>query len=272
MRSCIRPVYVARVWIRLVAGLGLLLAIVCPAELAAGEPPALMVAAASDLQTVMPAIVERFQKATGTAVRVSFGSSGNFTSQIQNGAPFDVFLSADSEYPKRLAAGGFVDGASMVVYANGHLALWTRTGSGVDVTRGLAVLTDPAVKRIAIANPDHAPYGRAAVAALKHEGLYERVQPKLVLGENVSQAAQFAESGNADVGLFSRSLALDPALKARGRFVDVPATSYPPIQQAGVVVQSSRNKAAARRFLAFVRTPEIVQLLTASGFAAPVAR
>ncbi len=157
-------------------------------------------AAASDLQSALPAIASQFEKDSGQRVILTFGSSGNFFTQIQNGAPFDVFLSADIDYPRRLEASGQAERGSLYKYATGHIVLWTRTDSGIDVRRGLAVLVDARVRRIAIANPEHAPYGRAAVAALRHEGLYERVQGKFVLGENISQAAQFAQSGAADVG------------------------------------------------------------------------
>src|SRR6266446_3969581 len=173
----------------------------------------LMVAAASDLQSAIPAIASRFEKDTGRQVRLTFGSSGNFFTQIQNGAPFDVFLSADIDYPRRLEGSGEAERGTLYEYGTGRLVLWTRNDSGIDVRRGLAVLVDARVRRIAIANPDHAPYGRAAVAALRHQGLYDRVRGKFVYGENISQAAQFAETGIADVGLIALSLALSPALK-----------------------------------------------------------
>jgi len=170
------------------------------------------VAAAADLQAVMPQLVSRFERDTGVRAMVSYGSSGSFFAQIQNGAPFDAFFSADVDYPKRLVAGGYADADSLYEYATGHLVVWTRSGSGIDVTRGLSIVADPRVTRVAIANPQYAPYGRAAVEALRHERLYDQVAPKLVRGENISQAAQFAASGNADVGLLAKSLAVGPAL------------------------------------------------------------
>ena len=229
----------------------------------------LTVAAASDLHSVMPQVAALFQKATGQAVTITFGSSGNFFSQIQNGAPFDLFFSADIEYARRLEAGGFVERGSIVSDAIGRLVLWTRADRSVDVRRGLPVLLDAAVRRVAIANPAHAPYGRAAVAALRHAKLYDRVQSKLVLGENVAQAAQFVDSGNADAGIIALSLALDPGMKQRGSFYDIPSDFHPPIEQAAAVVQSSKNKAAGRAFLDFVRTPEIVGLMQSYGFTTP---
>jgi molybdate transport system substrate-binding protein len=229
----------------------------------------LTVAAASDLQSALPALAAQFEKETGQPVRLIFGSSGNFFTQIQNGAPFDIFLSADIDYPTRLAGLGLVERGSLYEYATGHLVLWTRNDSGIDVRRGLTVLTDARVRRVAIANPEHAPYGRAAVAALRHERLYEGVQGKLVMGENISQAAQFAQSGSADVGLLARSLALTPALKNSGTYVDVPESWYPPIEQAAVVLASSRQKALARQFIEYLKRPASVRVLQSYGFAVP---
>lgn len=229
----------------------------------------LTVAAASDLQSALPAIVAAFEKETGQKVTLAFGSSGNFFTQIQNGAPFDVFLSADIDYPKRLESAGLGERGSLYEYARGRIVLWTRGDSGIDVSRGLQSLSQSKVRRISIANPDHAPYGRAAVAALRAERLYDAVREKLVMGENISQAAQFAQSGNADVGIIARSLALSPALKASGAHVDVPESLHPPIQQAAIVVASSRQKAAARQFIAMLKTPQVVRILHSFGFASP---
>jgi molybdate transport system substrate-binding protein len=147
--------------------------------------------------------------------------------------------------------------------------LWTRTDSGIDLRRGLTVLSDARVRRVAIANPEHAPYGRAAVAALRHERLYERVRQKLVLGENISQAAQFAQSGSADVGVLALSLARSPALRSSGTYVEIPESWYPPIEQAAVVLASSRQKALARQFIDYLKTPESVRTLQSYGFAVP---
>ena len=234
-----------------------------------GTPAAaqgLRVAAASDLRSVMPVIAAEFQKTTGHAVTPTFGSSGNFFSQIQNGAPFDLFFSADIDYPRRLEADGLVERGSVVTYAIGRLVLWTRTGRGVDVQRGLQALLDPAVRHIAIANPDTAPYGRAAVAALRHEQIYDGVRAKLVMGDNVAQAAQFVDSGNAEAGLISHSLSLDPALKQHGTYFEVPQDFHPVIEQAAAVVQASGDKTAAHLFLDFFQRPEIVKLMESYGF------
>jgi molybdate transport system substrate-binding protein len=214
----------------------------------------------------MPQLVERFQRESGVAVRVTYGSSGNFFTQIQNGAPFDLYFSADEEYPARLVQAGLADGASLVTYAAGCLVVWTRRDAGVDISRGLASLTAPQIRRIAIANPQHAPYGRAAVAALRHAGAYDAVRAKLVVGENISQAAQFVQSGNADAGILALSIALAPAVKSAGTFVEVPDNAYPSIRQAAVVLSRSRSQNEAQEFLAFIKRPEIVALFREFGF------
>jgi molybdate transport system substrate-binding protein len=233
------------------------------------EAAGLAIAAASDLQSVLPALATRFERETARHVTLTFGSSGNFFAQIQNGAPFDLFFSADGEYPRRLEAAGLAEPGTLRPYAIGRLVLYASTSAGLDLGRGLAVLTDARVRRIAIANPEHAPYGRAAVAALTHERIYDRVRGKLVLGENISQAAQFVQSGNAQVGLLALSLALAPALRSSGSFVEVPASFYPPIEQAAVVLRASGRKDAARQFLAYLGRPEIVQQMKDAGFLEP---
>src|SRR5437868_8021452 len=152
----------------------------------------IIVAAAADLNAALSEIAANYEKSGGSKVRLSFGSSGNLFNQIQNGAPYDVFFSADEDYPKKLIEAGLAEPSSFSRYAIGRLVLWTPESSVLDVEhRGMDTLLDPAVKKIAIANPQHAPYGRAAVAALRHYGIYEKVADRLVLGENVSQAAQF---------------------------------------------------------------------------------
>ena len=239
--------------------------LLCLAAITAAEPP-LRVAAASDLQAALPAIAARFEQDTGHAVTLTFGSSGNFFTQIQNGAPFDVFLSADIDYPRRLERAGQAEKGTLYQYATGRIVLWTRKDSSIDVSGGVTTLADPRVRRIAIANPDHAPYGRAAVAALRHEGVYDRVQAKLVRGENISQAAQFVQTGNADVGVLALSLALAPALAGVGTYVEIPESFYPPIEQAALVLAASRQKAAARQFVEFLKRADTVRTLQSFGF------
>lgn len=227
------------------------------------------VAAASDLQTALPALASAFERKTGIKPSVTYGSSGNFVAQIQNGAPFDVFFSADADYPRRLAASGHVDPATVYDYATGRLVLWTRADGPLNISGGLQILRDSRIKRIAIANPAVAPYGRAAVAALKSAQLYDVLEKKLVFAENVSQAAQLAESGNADVAMIGHGLALDQRLKAVGRFVDVPARTHPPIVQAVAIVATSKNRANARALLDYVKGAEARKILTSFGFEVP---
>jgi molybdate transport system substrate-binding protein len=224
------------------------------------------VAAAADLQFVLPEVAAQFEKASGEHVRLTFGSSGNFFAQIQNGAPFDVFFSADVDYPRKLEAAGMAEPGSLYEYATGRLVLWAPAQSKLDLNGGLKVLLDPAVKRIAIANPEHAPYGRAAEAAMKHAGVYDAVAAKLVLGENISQTATFVSSGSADIGLLALSLAVAPAMKEKGRFVEVPPDDYPPIRQAAMVVKSAKNKAGAQGFMDFVKSPAVKELMQKYGF------
>ena len=245
---------------------------------AVDQPPApaqpaavrtLTVAAASDLQAALPPLIARFERDSNAKVRVSFGSSGNFFAQIQNGAPYDLYLSADIDYPRQLVASGHAEAASLYRYAIGRIVLWTRKQSGIDVSRGLQMLTDARVTRIAIANPKFAPYGRAAEAALRHAALYEKVQGKLVLGDNISQTAQLVDSGNADVGIIALSLALGPALRASGTYAEIPASAHPPIEQAAAIISASKNKALSRELLAYLQRPEVAELLHGFGFTAP---
>jgi molybdate transport system substrate-binding protein len=226
----------------------------------------LRIAAAADLNSVLPSLVQQFEKETGARVVVSYGSSGNFYQQLLNGAPFDVFLSADVQYPKKLEEQGRTVPGTLSQYATGKIVLWARNDSGIEVATGLKVLGDPAVKHIAIGNPEHAPYGRAAVAALKSEHIYEKVAARLVMGENISQAAQFAQTGNAEVGIIAMSLALTPSLKSSGGFFVIPQNEYPPIAQGAVVMKSSKHADVARRFLEFLGRPASQELLKQFGF------
>jgi molybdate transport system substrate-binding protein len=244
-----------------------------PALLAAQSRPKpcgiVTVAAASDLTDVMNEIARSFEKETGCTVRLSTGSSGNFLSQIENGAPFDVFFSADIDYPKKLESEGLAAPASTYLYAIGKIVLWTRNDSHLDISKGLAALRDPAVQKISIANPQHAPYGRAAEEALRKSGIYDAVKDRLVLGENISQAAQFVESGNADAGILALSLAVSTALKQEGHFAAIPEDLYKPIEQGAIVTRAAPNPRGARIFLDYIKIPAITTLLERYGFALP---
>jgi len=232
--------------------------------------PELVVAAAADLSGALGEIAVRYEGKTGVKVKFSFAASGLLTQQIQSGAPFDVFFSADMDYPRRLIAAGEADGASLYEYAVGKLVLWVPADSPLDVEhKGVEVLLDPSVKKIAMANPQHAPYGRAAAAALKHFGMYDRVLDRLVLGENVSQAAQFVESGNAQAGFVAMAHALAPSMQGKGRYWVVPAEAYPALEQGVVVVSRSQHKKEAVEFVEYVKTKEVADVLRKRGFSVP---
>jgi molybdate transport system substrate-binding protein len=230
----------------------------------------IVVAAAADLSSALTDITARFEQESSVHVKLSFGASGMLTQEIQNGAPFDVFLSADMDYPRQLISAGDADAASLYQYATGKLVLWAPSDSKLDVQgQGMNVLLDPSVSKIAIANPQHAPYGRAAVAALKHGGLYDRLASKLVLGENVSQAAQFVESGNAQVGLVALAHAVAPGITGKGKYWEVPAEDYPAMSQGAVVLSHSQHKKEAAAFLEFLKTRDAAAIFEKYGFTAP---
>ena len=227
----------------------------------------IFVAAAADMSAALPQLVANFTKKTGQPVKLSFGSSGNLTNQIRNGAPFDLFFSADEEYPQQLIAEGLASKDTLYRYAVGRLVLWVPNDSVLDLTNlGIKALLEPSIRKISIANPSTAPYGRAAEAALRHFQIYDQVSSRLVFGENVSQAAQFVESGNAQAGLIALSHALAPAMKDKGRYWEVPLDAYPTLNQAAVVLSRSKQQDAARAFLEYLRTPEATSLLANYGF------
>jgi molybdate transport system substrate-binding protein len=231
------------------------------------------VAAASDLQFALREIAQNYEKKTGNKVKLTFGSSGALAAQILNGAPFDVFFSADASYPEKLVQQNAADGKTLIRYARGLLVLWVEKGQPFGGTVGGIVMADlhsltaEGIKKIAIANPQHAPYGRAAVEAMKKAGVYDKVANKVVMGENVSQAAQFAESGNAQAALLPLSLAQAASLRERGSYVTVPPDQYSPIIQAAVVTKRAHDSVVATGFLRFV-VHEGVLTLRKYGFAA----
>jgi molybdate transport system substrate-binding protein len=245
-----------------------LLLIFLAARPAPGEE--IIVAAASDLKFAMAELTGQFEKQTGHKINVTYGSSGNFFSQIQTGAPFDAFFSADIEYPRKLEAAGLAEAGTLYKYAIGRIVIWTPAGSPVDAAkRGWDALLDPAVQKISIANPKHAPYGRAAVAALQKAGIYAKVEAKLVYGEDISQAAQFVQSGNAQAGIIALSVAVSPAMRDAGSRWEIPEDAYPPIEQAAIMLKVSQKKGIARAFLEFVKSPAGRTMLKKSGFTIP---
>src|SRR5438876_9604648 len=230
----------------------------------------IIVAAAADLNAALSEIAANYEKSGGSKVRLSFGSSGNLFNQIQNGAPFDVFFSADLDYPKKLIEAGLAEKSSLYRYAVGRLVLWVPSSSPLDVEHdGMSILLDPSVKKISLANPEHAPYGRAAVAALRHSGLYEKVSDLFVFGENVSQAAQFVESGNAQAGFVALSHAMAPGMRDKGRYWIIPSDAYPVLHQAVVILSHSSKKNEASAFLDYLKKPESTAVLRHYGFSVP---
>lgn len=202
--------------------------------------PLVRVAAASDLRPALDLL-----RVDGVELQVTYGSSGTFLQQLVNGAPYDLYLSADAAYPRELVDRGLADAADVFPYAEGRLVLWVPDDSPLDPADGVGLLADSRVRKVAIANPEHAPYGRAAVAAMRAAGVEDEARTKLVLGENVAQAADFVASGGADVGLVAKSAVLSGALRDVGRWADLPPAGD--LDQAGVVLEGARDKAAARR-------------------------
>ncbi len=255
-----------RAYLRIIA-MGIVLSVMCQAS--SGWAAELKIAAASDLNFAFKDLVAEFEKKTGERVKLTLGSSGNFYSQIENGAPFDLYFSADIRYPQKLIEGGHGIADSLYKYAVGRIVLWVPTGSTVPIDKGFESLTNSTVRKIAIANPKHAPYGRAAVAALEHFKLYDATKDKLVMGENISQAAQFVESGASDAGIIALSLAMAPTMKAAGKYWEVPADAHPPIEQGAVILKRSTNQEQARQFLNFLQGNEGQEIMRRYGFLLP---
>jgi molybdate transport system substrate-binding protein len=229
----------------------------------AAAPP-LTIAAAADLKYVLDSLVTLYgRQHPQEKVTVVYGSSGRFYEQLSHGAPFDIFFSADSDYPRRLQQAGRTAGAP-VPYAQGRLVLWSKKQD--ITTKGPDALLDPQVKRIAIANPAHAPYGRKAEEILRHYKLYDQLKPKLVLGENIAQAAQYAATGAAEVGILAYSLALSPELRRAGRFYLIPATAHTPLRQSYVLLKQAADNPTAKSFAAFIASPVARQALKKYGF------
>ena len=230
----------------------------------------LTVAAAADLRFALDDLAKQFRaEHPKIDLAITYGSSGNFFAQIQNGAPFDVFLSADIDYPRRLIAAGLAAKDSVFRYAIGGIVIWVPAGSPLDpVALGMRTLEAPSVRHIAIANPQHAPYGRAAEAALRSLGVYDRVSPKLVLGENVAQTFEFVQSGAAEVGIVALSLVLAPAARGHGQYWEIPQNAYPKIEQGGLILPRAPSALAAE-FRAFLVSEPARRILKEYGFAVP---
>jgi len=234
-----------------------------------GPASELSIAAASDLVFCLEELNRAFNKAHPEIVlKLMTGASGNLFAQISHGAPFDIFLSADMRYPRELIKSGFAQPESLTLYAIGHLVVWTASDA-VDISSGIQSLAVPAIRKVAIANPEHAPYGRAAKAALAYFGVWEAVQEKLIFGENIAQTAQFVETGNVDAGIVALSIVRAPALSSKGRWIEVPAHAYPTLEQGAVVTRTGASNPASRLYLEFLRTAEARTIFDRFGFRLP---
>ncbi|MEK6211276.1 MAG: molybdate ABC transporter substrate-binding protein [Pseudomonadota bacterium] len=239
---------------------------ICAPAVARAE---VLVAAASDLVYCMQELNAEFRKARSDIdVVVSVGSSGTFFAQIRNGAPFDLFLSADMEFPRRLIEEGVADRSSLAPYAIGRIVLWS-TRADLDLRRGIDVLTDKTISRIAIANPEHAPYGRAAKAAMEKAGIWNTVQPKVVFGGNISQARQFVQSGNADVGIIALSLVMAPVVQGIGQYALIPEDAHPRLEQGAVLTVRGAKNPGAQAYMEFLRSPQARSIFEKYGFVLP---
>jgi molybdate transport system substrate-binding protein len=244
----------------------LLLALAVPSV--AQENATLKIAAAADLQPVLPALIDQFEQQTHEKVEASYASSATLATQILNGGPFGLFLSADLSFPQKIVAAGLADSTAPVTYARGTLVLWARNDSPVQPL-SIDSLRSPTLRTVAVANAEHAPYGRAAKAAIEKLGLTDALKGKLVVAENIAQTAQYADSGNADAGLISLTSALTPRLSAAGKYVEMPEDSYPPILQGAVVLKQGPAAQQAHQFLDFLLSPPIKKQLAERGLKTP---
>jgi molybdate transport system substrate-binding protein len=245
--------------------------LLCWAGVAGANERIIRVAAAADLKFALDEIIESFHRQhPDIKAEVTYGSSGNFYAQLSNRAPFDIYFSADVDYPRKLIEQGLADRETEFLYAVGRIVVWAPRRSTIDLGRlGIRALLDPSVRKIAIANPKHAPYGRAAEAAMRKLGVYEQVQERFVYGENIAQTAQFIQTGAADVGIIALALALAPALRHEGRHWEIPLDAYPRMDQGGVILPWAKDMAAAKALRTFVLAPEGKAVLRRYGFFLP---
>ena len=226
------------------------------------------VAVAANVKFAFQALETTFTKETGIAVKDVVSSSGTITAQVLNGAPFDVFLSADTDYPERLRRQGLTASPARI-YAYGTLVLWTM--KAIDLSQGVPLLTKDAISKVAIANPRLAPYGRESVRAMKHYRVYTAVGPKLVYGQNISQTTQYIESQAADVGFTAKSVVLAPNMEGKGHWIEIPHDSYQPIAQAAVILKhgQDQNAAAAKKFFDFIYSAPARAIFARYGYVLP---
>lgn len=227
----------------------------------------IIIAAAADLRFAMDEIVKLFRTAQpNDQIEVIYGSSGKFFTQIQQGAPYDLFFSADIGYPRELEKSGFA-GAPSVPYATGRIVLWSPSRDASKMT--LKDLADSKIGKVAIANPQHAPYGKRAEEALKASGVWEVVSAKAVYGENISQTAQFVQTGNAEVGILALSLAVNPTLAEKGGYYLIPENLHQPLEQGFVILKRAVENPLAKRFAAYMSKPEARAVMKRYGFMLP---
>lgn len=227
-------------------------------------------AAASDLKFAIEEVAAKFEKETGQKIRLVFGSSGNFYSQITQGAPFHLFMSADENFVFKLADAGKTEDRGKL-YAQGRIGIFVPKGSALKADGELkdlaAALKDGRLKKFAIASPEHAPYGMRAKEALEHSGLWQAIEPKLVVGENISQAAQFAVSGSTQAGIIAYSLALAPQIGSKGDFALIPEAWHKPLAQRMVLMRNAPE--AAKSFYQYLGTPGAQAIMRKYGFEIP---
>lgn len=229
----------------------------------------LFIAGAANLVYALDALNTEFKNTErDVVVTTATGASGNLVAQIKNGAPYDLFLSADLDYPEALIKTGDADAKSLTLFAIGRLVLWT-TNPDLDLTDIAAAIRKPIVRKLAIANIDTAPYGRATQQALEKLGVWDAAQPKLVVGENISQTTQFIETGNADAGFVALSVVLSPALKNKGHWIEVPAKLHPPLAQGAVLTKRGAANPAAQRYLKFLIGEHAQKILREFGYGSP---
>ncbi len=230
----------------------------------------ILIATASNLRFAMHEICQEFQEENSSIkTKVSYGSSGNFFAQIKQGAPFDIFFSADATYPALLEKEGFTAKGTQKVYAVGKIVLWFPKESKVDPDKGMQAVTSSEVKKLAIANPRHAPYGRAAEESLRYYGLWEKVKEKLIYGENISQTAQFVHTGAADAGIVALSLAISPKMLHEGSYWVIPDESHSDIEQVYVVLKRGKGENSIGKFLEFLNEEKGGKILSRYGFVIP---
>jgi molybdate transport system substrate-binding protein len=234
----------------------------------AAQAEEITVAAAADLKFAMDEIVTAFKKSNSTEkVEVIYGSSGKAHTQIQQGAPYDLYFSADIAFPQELIKNSFAASSDVTPYALGRIVLWSASQDASKMT--LASLTDPKITHVAMANPKHAPYGKRAEEALRSSGLWEKVEPKMVYGENITQAAQFVETGNAQVGILALSLVVSPQLSSKGEYYLIPDTLHEPLDQGFIILKRAENNKLAKQFADYMSSKDARAIMTKYGFVLP---